>query len=388
MTQAPKKPHTDDRTVEFIGSRTQRGRVKIPVFSRGLVCVVGVAFVGLATFGSGDLCREDAPLRFAAGEAAVQTTSLSVARTGSLIATTDSNGRAALWDRERGWNLERFLDYQGYATSVVFSPDGRFLAIGGIWSPVALRKLGSDGVDQTESLSTRGVKAMAFSPDGRRLAAASKFDPEIVIWNLVDRKERTVLHSRSRFVSLAFSPDGRCLASGEAGDRPAVVVWDLDKERPRLVLEGSSGTIWSVAFSPDGNLLATSAAFERGVRIWDLVSGRLGWMTAGHDLGTNAVAFSPDQRTLASVGDDGKARLWSVEKGEQCTVLDGRAGQLSQVAFSGDGRVLVATGTNDNDIRYWMLSELRQFSRTGPDPAREAGRTLPATDPATSNEMP
>jgi WD40 repeat protein len=370
MTHASKKPQGVEDIMDFCGSRTRRGRVKVPMFSRGLACLAGVTFVVLARFGGDDLSHEDTQLRFAAGEDAVQTTALSVAHAGSSIATTDSRGRVALWDGEYGWKMDRFLDYQGFASSMAFSPDGQFLAIGGIDSPVALWKLGADGGKQTEVLSPLGVKALAYSPDGRRLAAAMKLSPEILVWNMAERKEPTILRGRSRFVSLAFSPDGRGLAAGEAGERPAVVLWDLEKESRRRVLDGSWGSIWSLAFSQDGSLLATSAAFERGSRIWDLVRGRLRCTTAGHHLGTNAVAFAPDQSTLASVGDDGKVRFWSVENGDQRAVLDGRAAALNQVALSGDGRALVATGTNDNDIRYWMLSDLRRSTRARCDLAR------------------
>ena len=135
---------------------------------------------------------------------------------------------------------------------------------------------------------------------------------QIVIRDPAEKRSAIILSGRTNFASLAFSNDGRHFAAGEAGDRSAVLVWDLDDTRlqPR-VLEGQSGTVWSVAFSPDGRLIAACSAHEPGIRLWEFNRGQLLRTIAGHAFGTTAVAFSPDGSTLATVGGDGHARLWS-----------------------------------------------------------------------------
>jgi WD40 repeat protein len=214
----------------------------------------------------------------------------------------------------------------------------------------------------------------------------TKFNREIVIWDLAERRDMSILRSRSTFASLAFSADGRRLASGEADDRSTVFLWDLDTGTKRIALDGLGGPVRAVAFSADGSLLATSAAFERGVRLWELGSGRLRLVTAGHVQGTNAFAISPDQSTLASVGNDGMARLWTISTGEQRTVLDGRAGRLSQVAFSADGQILVATASNDNDLRFWNLTELDRSRGAEHASASDAGQTFAVNNSMVSDE--
>ena len=75
--------------------------------------------------------------------------------------------------------------------------------------------------------------------------------------------------------------------------------------------------IGSVAFSPDGKTLATGG--DKGTaRLWSLTTRRPigGSLTSGMDV-INAVAFSPDGKTLATAGDDGMVRLRDVATGQQ-----------------------------------------------------------------------
>jgi WD40 repeat protein len=386
MAREPRDLEEDRCVVEFRDSRTSRGCAGVHVLSGRLVCLVGAAFVGVASFGDRELFREEVLMRLASGEDDAQTISLAVSPSGSLIATTDTRGRVALWDHERQWKIERFLESPGYASSVAFSPDGRLLAVGELGIGLSVWNITSNQRLPNVPSELQGARFVTFSPEGSRLAAVCKFDREIVIWDLAERRDVSILRSGSPFTSLAFSGDGRYLAAGETGDRSMVFLWDLDTGTRRLALDGSSGPIRSIAFSADGGLLATSAGYERGVRLWDRGSGRLRLVTAGHAQGTNAFAFSPDQSTLASVGNDGMARLWTISSGEQCTVLDGHTVRLHQVAFSADGQLLVAAGTNDNDIRFWKLTELDRNPRAQHAVPSDAGAKIVVNNATILNE--
>jgi WD40 repeat protein len=341
----------------FGPSGTRGGRVRVWLLSWGLKSLIPAWIFGLVWLSS----REPTRMQLTRGQPGVLTLGFALSADGKSVATTDSEGRVALREIQNGWGTERFLDYRGLAKGVAFSPNGRFLALGGVEPDLFVFDLAHGGARRLRNASTHQTEALAFSPDGRTLAATTNRNGDIILWDLDLDRVRTTFHGHSPALCLAFSPDGRTLASGER-DEQRVSLWDLETVRSRLLLRQSHGPIFSVAFSPDGSLLAAASPVERTVRIWDLRTGRLCRQIAGHIGGTNSVSFSPDGGTLATAGNDGMVRLWSVATGAQRTQLDGQSSWLPKVAFSADGRTLAACG-GDNHVRLWDLDEIFRNAR-------------------------
>ena len=103
----------------------------------------------------------------------------------------------------------------GDVASVVFSPDGRYLAVGTVGgSSVQLIDTSSWQVIRTFEGHTDGVTSVAFSPDGRLLASGS-YDKTIRLWDVATGREVRTLEGHTWGVnSVAFSLDGKLLASG------------------------------------------------------------------------------------------------------------------------------------------------------------------------------
>ena len=114
----------------------------------------------------------------------------------------------------------------GAVASVVFSPDGRYLAVGTIGgSSVQLIDTSSWQVIRTFEGHTSGVTSVAISPDGRLLASGSG-DGTIKLWEVATGREVRTLEGHTDWVlSVAFSPDGKLLASGSPDH--TIKLWDI-----------------------------------------------------------------------------------------------------------------------------------------------------------------
>jgi WD40 repeat protein/serine/threonine protein kinase/DNA-binding SARP family transcriptional activator len=266
----------------------------------------------------------------------------------------------ALLENRTGQPLYGLGGHGSAVPSRAFSSDGRLLATGGFDSTTKVWAVNSEGGQ--ELMTLRGHKGIIlnvrFSPDNKSLATASG-DGTIKVWDITPEGSRELLTRighENHIWALAFSPDGTLFAS--ASFDGTARIWRADSGELVHTLSSHGGEFHGISFSPDGSRLATSGE-DNTVRIWDVSRGRELRALTGHEVGENnyhiasltpgvlAVAYSPDGKVLASVGEDGTARIWDPESGEllHTLIIHPQRHGGCNLAFSPDG-ALLATVTD------------------------------------------
>ncbi len=129
-------------------------------------------------------------------------------------------------------------------------------------------------------------------------------------------------------------------------------------------------------YSADGALLV-AASIAGPISVFDSNSGRLKHAIKGHSIGSAAVECHPNSPTLATCGQDGKARVWNLETGEQSLELDGGAAWVERVAWNRDGSLLATAA--GKKVRVWdwpsgkLVQEYAEHASTVADLAWEPG---------------
>ena len=103
---------------------------------------------------------------------------------------------------------------------------------------------------------------MAFSPDGLYLASGG-LDRTLRLWDRATGNEIRAFFGHEGFVrGLAFSPDGRWLLS--ASEDYSLKLWEVASGRSLADFHGHQCFASCVAFSPDGRLVASGGQDQRG----------------------------------------------------------------------------------------------------------------------------
>jgi WD40 repeat protein len=267
---------------------------------------------------------------------------------GARLATTGESG-LRVWDTATARPVLQPEDGL-LASTVAFSPVGRWLAGGGADAKIRLWDAATGKIQGLLQGQDVPITSLAFAPDGSALAAAGSAGSDVWLWNVAKREPSLLIPDAVNgctIEALAFHPRGGMLAVAgvdwlaTGGGDGSVVVWDIDQRCPTATFTGGAVRL---AFHPSGRILA-AASLLRTVRIWDLTSGNLAHEFATGDEPLTCVAFSPDGRYLAA-GTDGHAlRLWDATSDRVCGALELDT-QIKALCFSPDGRHLFTGNGN------------------------------------------
>jgi len=227
--------------------------------------------------------------------------------------------------------------------SVEFSPDSRFLAIGGMDGVVRLWDMRWKREITSFSGNNRDDTAysMAFSADGKLLYASSR-NGLVRIWNVASRKLVSALSGHTELVDgLDLSPDEKILAS--SGDDSTLRLWDTATGQALQVIKNEC-PISSLRFSPSGSFLAGTCMRQMRVKVWEVskLLSATRTLSAGYQI--DSFAFSPDGSTLATYNyNSAVAQLWKLPSGNLIKTHQTRLSNLSFLGFSSSGQLLAVT---------------------------------------------
>lgn len=238
-----------------------------------------------------------------------------------------------------------------FAGLIAALPDGGFVTRGssGDWSAWS-----SHG-DWIAAVSEGGTEESVLAIAGSRVLVQTN-DPHLqlmelgaVDWDL----ERMIgaADDESPFADRVLCLDSHStkplLATG--GGIPArsgeVHLWNLDTgELVTSIPAAHADTVLTVRFSRDGSLLATAGA-DRLIKIWSVETGEQVSVLEGHTQHVSALAWSADDRQLTSASADYDIRVWDLHTAKTARKIGLHKAEVTDLAYVGrDARIAVVAG--------------------------------------------
>jgi len=305
------------------------GRIRILLAALAFSLVASSAWAGLLA-SARDLF--DGPHlfgRYAELKEDFQPTSVVWSPDGKYIATTGIHTQNVdIWDvaqRQLTIRAELGVPNSPSFHNLAWSPNGRHLAVCAGWSGLSLRIWDTTtwqvSRDFNNDSGVQSCRSPVFSRDGRQLAVGQETQISIFSTDSWQQVKRWALPRDVGRVleQIAFAPDGQKLAIAENGywnhqPEGRIVFWNLVDNQPGpsfVAYKGVRGDVISMTFSPAGQHLAT------------------GTLT---DVGTNHLSV----------------RVWNLADYQLLgSPLDGTGGKVYALAYTPDGRYLIAGHEED-----------------------------------------
>lgn len=149
--------------------------------------------------------------------------------------------------------------------------------------------------------------------------------------------------------SLDFSPDGASLlvASSDHTAR----AWNMQSGQVESLFAGHAGAVLHATYRYDGDQLATAGS-DAIAKIWKVERDYQLVNYVGHQDNVFVAKFSPDEKMVITASADGTAAVWETASGKPRTFLRSSLGAVGWVEWNPDG-IQVATSHLDGFIRLW-----------------------------------
>jgi WD40 repeat protein len=249
-------------------------------------------------------------------------------------------------------NLVRSIRNTGYDTSLVASPDNKWLIAGNMGQIIDVWDLNTGALLHSLKGHNGQIFQVAITPDGKSIVSSSS-DNTVKIWNITTGKlVRSINTSHNDKVpSIAITPDGKSIISGGAWDN-SIKIWNIATGTLIGTIEtGAIGWVQALAVSPNGKYIVSGHA-ENIIKIWDMTTGKLLHNFTGSVYeydgkninSTSSLVVTPDSKTIVSRDSFDKIELWSLETKKHIkTIACNVRGNKNNVVISSTGNQIISS---------------------------------------------
>ncbi|KAF9225973.1 WD40 repeat-like protein [Gyrodon lividus] len=277
-----------------------------------------------------------------------------------ITTSRDMTARLFTLDPLEGFRPKTFAGHRDAVIGAYFSAKGR-----------AIYTVSRDGAVFTwKAKKTEEDKEdMDPADDNVRVVPTSSDASDSIVmtrWGVHERNYFNV--PNTKVACTTFHPSSNLLVVGFSTG--VFGLWELPQFTNIHTLSISQEKISSVTISPSGEWLAFGARKLGQLLVWEWQSESYILKQQGHYFDMNTLGYAADGQTIATGGDDGKLKVWSVHSGFCFVTFSEHTAPVMDVAFTKQGSVLFSASL-DGTVRAFDLIRYRNFRTfTSPSPVQ------------------
>ena len=235
------------------------------------------------------------------------------------IATASADWSVKIWSMEDGSWVHTFPT-TGEISAVKFSPDGRYIAFGGVkeWPDAAVWMYSVDDWGLIYELSEFwNIPEILFTPDMEKIIAGG-ISRNARAWRMADGEELYMMGFPGQVAGMTLSSEGAVIAAAPCAESQAnscvrSEIWLRDTETGKVLrtFEINATNIRGLVYSPDGELLV-GVSRNGALYMWQESDGALFATRQVSGSGLNDLAFSGDGSRLAIASNDRSVYILSI----------------------------------------------------------------------------
>ena len=291
-----------------------------------------------------------------------------------------------IWRRARDVRKGELIGAAEPVHAIATSADGKWAATGEANGTIKLWTLAEHQAIHTLSGHSGAVTGLRFSLDSSKLLSSSK-DKTIRAWNVADGAAAGKLDVPAEVNGIALVNGGNEIISADADN--ILRVWALpvnpppaEAPKPTKEFKGHGGPVNAVDSQlPDGKIIL-SGSQDGSARVWNYDNGQQA-RQMDHGGPVTAVVIRPDGKRFASSGGNNSARLWNAENGQMVVELKGDYRDRFDVARLERNVNLAKAKVAD---RKHEITEAEQLAKKEADAVPKATETKTAAEKALTEE--
>ena len=279
---------------------------------------------------------------------------------GEYIAVGRTGNNARIIEFASGRVYKTLKGHNSMVISLCFSPDGKYLATGGLDGQAIVWNVETGDSIQVIRFPDRklAIFSVDISPDGKMLATAD-WGGYVNIWDIEtgERIQAVSPHERMGVYQVKFSSNGVYFIS--AGLDRKLKLTEIDTGQEIRVFTGHTELVNSINLSPERDRIITSG-WDGTIRVWDFYSGLQLLRIRAHEGGVYNAKFDATGEYIVSGGDDFLVKEWDASTGDMICQLAGHQGGVGDINITEDHKYIIS-GSRDGSIRIWDLNEEKEI---------------------------